>query len=120
MKLTRYALLLDRLELDASIGIHDVERAARQRILVSIEIEIDPQAFPARDRIADAPDYDPVRSAIQALVAAQHFDLQETLARAILDIVGRRREIVRAIVTTIKPDVYPDATIGCRIEGVRQ
>ena len=88
MKITRYALFLDRFEIQAAIGIHEFERKQRQRVAISIEIEIDQEQMPGRDDIVDAPDYDWIRLEIARLVGSRHFDLQETLARAILDIVA--------------------------------
>ena len=51
MNITHYALFLDRLEIEAAIGIHDFERRTRQRVAISIEIEIDPRMLPGRDDI---------------------------------------------------------------------
>ena len=120
MKLTRYTLFLDGFEIEAAIGIHDVERQRRQRLAISIEIEIDPASLPGRDDIAEAPDYDWIRLEIARLVADRHFDLQETLARAIVDVAARRAEITRVKVETAKLDVYPDArAVGCRLEASR-
>ena len=120
MKITRYALFLDQFELTARIGIHAFERAEAQRVAISIEIDIDPALLPARDEISAAPDYDWIRSEIRALVESRHFDLQETLASAIIGIVSARPEIRRARVRTAKLDVYADAkAVGCELEASR-
>ena len=120
MKITRYALFLDRFEIQAAIGIHEFERKQRQRVAISIEIEIDQEQMPGRDDIVDAPDYDWIRLEIARLVGSRHFDLQETLARAIIEVAGQRPEIRRVKVETAKLDVYPDArAVGCRLEACR-
>ena len=120
MTITRYALFLDRFEVAARIGIHDFERTGPQQVSISIEIDIDPRRLPGRDDIADAPDYDWIRQEIMKLVESRRFDLQETLARAIVEIAGRRPEIHRVRVETAKLDVYPDArAVGCRLEASR-
>ena len=121
MKIVRYALFLDRFEVQAQIGIHDFERNGRQRVAISIEIEIDPGLVPACDDIAVAPDYDWIREQVRSLVDDRRFDLQETLAKAIVDIVAERSEVTRVKVETAKLDVYPDArSVGCRLEAVKQ
>lgn len=120
MKLTRYTLLLDRLELEARIGIHPFEREKPQQIAITIELEIDVGLFPTSNSIAATFDYDWIRDGIHKLIASRHYDLQETLARDIVDLLGTRREIARTVVATRKPDVYPDAaSIGCRLEAHR-
>jgi dihydroneopterin aldolase len=120
MNISNYRLFIDRLELEAEIGIHDFERGRRQRIFVSIELEIDPAGLPQGDCIGSAFDYDWVRNRVREIVRSRTFELQETLARAIVDVIAERREIVSVVVSTSKPDVYPDAgAVGCRLEARR-
>lgn len=120
MNVTRYALLLDGFEVEAEIGIHDFERERPQRVSIRVELEMEPAAMPDRDDIADALDYDWLRIEVKRLVASRRFELQETLARAILDIIATRPQVRRAVVETAKPDVYPDArSVGCRLEATR-
>ena len=120
MRITGYKLFLDKLEVQARIGIHDFERIGPQRLAIAIEIEIAPEAIPVRDDIGDTLDYDWVREAVRTLVASRHFDLQETLARAIVEIIGQRREVRGLVVETAKPDVFPDVgTVGCRLVAQR-
>ena len=94
--------------LDVAIGIHDFERTGRQRILVSVEIEID--TVPTGDTIDDTLDYDFLREEIRALAASRRFNLQETFCRGIVDLLVRREQVRTGRVTTRKPDVYPDCT----------
>lgn len=120
MKITKYRLHIDGLELDADIGFHEFERGRRQRIIVSIELEIEPAELPETDSITGAFDYDWVRQGVRDLVGSRRFDLQETLARAIIDLIAERREVIFVAVCTAKPDVYPDAAaVGCRLEARR-
>ena len=121
MQITRYTLFLDRFELEVAIGVHDFERRGRQSLAISIELDIDPQLVPAHDDIAAAPDYDWVRLAITGLVAGRRYELQETLARAIIDLAAARAEVMRVAVETAKLDVYPDVrAVGCRLEAHRR
>lgn len=120
MKVQRYQLIMEGLEVEARIGIHDFERQAPQRLRITIEIDIEPHRLPAQDSIEATFDYDWVRDTVKALLAGRHFDLQETLVRTIVDALGSRPEIARVVVQTAKPDVYPDvAAVGCRVEASR-
>ena len=120
MNIDRYTLFLRGFEIEARIGIHDFERARPQRLAIAIEIELAAARLPRRDDIADTFDYDWVRDEVRRLAAGRHFDLQETLARAIVERLAERPEIIRAVVETAKPDVYPDvAAVGCRVEARR-
>lgn len=98
--------------LTCSIGIHDFERAAPQRVLVNIELFLKPHT-PEADEIDQVLDYDFLRERIAAFAMGKHFNLQETLLDGILAICLAPATVLGARVRTEKPDVYPDcAAVG--------
>ena len=99
---------LRAIETQCSIGIHDFERAAPQRILVDVDVLLDPNQEPQADKIDEALNYDDIRVAVLTLATSRHFDLQETLARAIFDSVVMMKTVKAVRVKTSKPDVYQD------------
>jgi dihydroneopterin aldolase len=90
------------------IGFHEFEVGNPQRLVINVEVWIDDASFAVDDEASSAWDYDHLRSEIAALAAARRYNLQETLARAIYDVVAARRGVTALRVTTRKPDVYPD------------
>ena len=106
-KPSRQFLLRD-IETQCSIGIHDFERAAPQRILVDVDVLLDPDQEPQADKIDEALNYDDIRQSVLALASSRHFDLQETLARQIFDSIMSMKTVLAARVKTCKPDVYKD------------
>lgn len=96
------------IETNCSIGIHEFERQTPQRILVDLEILLDPQHEPQADNIEDALNYDEVRESVISIATSQHFDLQETLARRIFDAVSKMKSVTGLSVQTSKPDIYKD------------
>ena len=99
---------LNEIETDCSIGINDFERAAKQRVLIDVEVVLDPQKEPQSDSIDEALDYDTLRDSVIEIVTSKHFDLQETLARTIFDKMMSLPSVIEARVRTSKPDVYKD------------
>jgi dihydroneopterin aldolase len=95
------------LAVEVSIGIHAKERAAPQRILIDIDYDCLQAALPD-DEISSVLDYDAVRKEIEAIATGRHFNLQETLCRAILTMLTSKAEVLRARVSTRKPDIYPN------------
>lgn len=104
-----HRIRLEDLALDVDIGFHDFEVGVPQRLLVTVDILVDPKVFPRDDDPASAFDYDPIRSGIHALVAGRRFNLQETLAAEIFDMIAAWPGVLALTVMTRKPDVYPDA-----------
>ncbi len=97
-----------------SIGLLAVEKAAPQRVLIDLEydceipVELDDDEASVLDYAASVPDYDAVRRDVAAIARSGHFNLQETLCRAILNGVMARPQVLRAKVSVRKPDIYPD------------
>ena len=109
-----YALFLRDHQVLARIGIHAFERAAPQRLILNVCLAIRGEA--AADDIAETTDYDFLRAAAAEIVASGHLDLQETVCRRMIDACRARPDVAAALVSTEKPDVYPDAAaVGCRM-----
>ena len=99
---------LTGIEPTCSIGIHDFERAAPQRVLVDVEVLLAADKEPEADHIDDALNYDDIRQTVVDIAESRHFDLQETLARTVFDAVRSMKTVTGVRVRTAKPDVYQD------------
>jgi dihydroneopterin aldolase len=109
-------IVLEGYELPVDIGFHDYEIGRPQRLRVDVEVWLDESAFAVTDDPADAWDYDHLRTGIAALVEGRRFNLQETLAREIYDLVAARRGVSGLRISTRKADVYPDcAGVGVEL-----
>jgi 7,8-dihydroneopterin aldolase/epimerase/oxygenase len=109
-----YLIRISGIEASASIGIHGFEQAARQKLLVSVALLLEQPR--AGDAIASVADYDFVRAEVLGLASGRHFNLQETLCGAILDVCLAQKGVLGAVVQTDKPDVYPGvAGAACRM-----
>jgi dihydroneopterin aldolase len=111
-----HKIVLEGMMVDADIGFHDFEVGAPQRLSVTVEVWLDAESFPHSDDAAEAWDYDFLRRDVAALVSARRYNLQETLARAIYELVAARRGVSALRVSTRKPDIYPDcAGVGVEL-----
>ncbi|HYI41412.1 MAG TPA: dihydroneopterin aldolase [Allosphingosinicella sp.] len=109
-------IVLDDYCVAADIGFHDFEVGANQRLLITVEVWVDEASFPTDDQPGGAWDYDFLRSEIGALIGGRRFNLQETAARAIYDLIAARRGVTGLRVATRKPDIYPDcAGVGVEL-----
>lgn len=111
-------IVLENYDLPVDIGFHDFEVGTPQRLIVTVEVWLDDASFAAEDCVSAAWDYDFLRTEIGILAGARRYNLQETLARAIYDIVAARRGVTALRVSTRKPDIYPDcAGVGVELSS---
>jgi len=106
------------LRIQVSIGIYDFELARPQAVVVNVDLCLAPPEKAADDKIANVLNYDVIHDGIVGLAKSRHFNLQETLVDAILDLCMAERQVVEARVSTEKPDVYEDCRVG--YEAVRR
>jgi len=104
--------------LQVSIGIHDFEKEGPQTVVVNIDLLLGAAQSAHGDRIGKVLNYDVVHDGIVALAKSRHFNLQETLVEAILDLCLTQPGVIEARVSTEKPDVYKDCRVG--YEAVRR
>ncbi len=75
------------LKIETVIGIYDWERRIRQTVSLDLEMGTDIRAAAASDSIDDALNYKAVAKRLIAYVEASEFQLVETLAERVADIV---------------------------------
>ncbi len=111
--------VLQGMETRASIGIYDHERTAPQRIIIDAELLLYPATEPLDDQIESTLNYEIIREMILDIVAAQHYDLQETLARKLFDALRSLNDVESVRVRTSKPDAYNDCeTIAYQLSNI--
>lgn len=113
-----FRIFLSDLDLPVDIGFHDFEVGTPQRLLVSVEVFVEAAAFASEDSAAAAWNYDFLRTEIRRMTQGRRFNLQETLAREIYELIAARKGVTGLKVTTHKPDIYPDcAGVGVEISS---
>jgi dihydroneopterin aldolase len=119
----RRVVFLRGLELRARLGIHPHEKAAPQRIRLSVELLVQDEAAPAQvgpDDFRRVVDYQRLVELARAVVAEGHVLLVETLAERIAAAALEDRRVERARVTVEKPDAFPDVdSVGVVVERRR-
>ncbi|MDP8912261.1 MAG: dihydroneopterin aldolase [Pseudomonadota bacterium] len=111
-------IVLEDYQLPVDIGFHDFEVGSPQRLTVTVEVWLDEASFALEDKASAAWDYDFLRAEIGALASSQRYNLQETLVRAIYELVAARRGVTALRVSTRKPDIYPDcAGVGVELSS---
>jgi dihydroneopterin aldolase len=114
------SIILNKFELNASIGIHDFEKKTKQRLIISVELFIDHNPLLIKENIEQTVNYDFLRDGILKLSEAKHYNLQETLCYDIAQLCLAYDKIQSILIYTQKPDVYPDCeSIGFKLHVTR-
>ena len=80
-------IYLTDLRIDAVIGVNEWERRTTQTLVLDIELAADVGAAAATDDIADTLDYKAVAKRVIAFVGESRFNLVETLAERVAEIL---------------------------------
>ena len=118
-RVAEYTIHLEDLTVTMGLGIHAAERAAPQRVVLNVAMTCRYDAAPP-DRIDAVVDYDFLRTGIHKLVESRHFELQEVLCDQVAALAFSDPRVIRVRVRSAKPDIYPDARIGCEIVRERK
>ncbi|MGH6782135.1 MAG: dihydroneopterin aldolase [Sphingomonadaceae bacterium] len=109
-------IFLEDFDLPVDIGFHDFEVGTPQRLVVNVEVWVDEASFAREDNAAAAWNYDFLRTEIKRLASSNRFNLQETLAHAIYDLIAARAGVTALRVSTRKPDIDADcAGVGVEL-----
>jgi dihydroneopterin aldolase len=92
------------------IGFHDFEVGVPQRLLVTVELWLDPIWIRRPTTIPSARGIMTICAArSQRIATERRYNLQETLVHAIFERVAAYRGVKALRVKSVKPDIYEDA-----------
>ncbi len=107
-------IFLHDLEVDTVIGIWDWERKIRQRVVIDLDMSADIAKAATTDSVDDTLNYKNVAKRVQQFVGDSSFQLVETLAERIAEIVNDEFGVAWVRVRVNKPG----AIRGARDVGV--
>ena len=110
-------IFLTGLEIDTIIGIWEWERRIRQTVVIDLEMSADIARAAVTDSVDDTLNYKSVAKRIQQFVADSDFQLVETLAERIAEIVRSEFDVSWVMVRVHKPGaIRGSRDVGIEIE----
>lgn len=110
-------IFLRGLEVDAVIGIWDWERQIKQKVRLDLEIGTDVRKAAASDSIEAATDYKAIAKRLIAFIEASRYQLVETLAEALAEVVVKEFSIPWVRLSVAKPGAIEGSReVGVTIE----
>lgn len=100
------------LSVDAVIGVYDWEREIRQPLVLDLEMAWDIRAAATRDDLALTLDYAAVSDRVCSFVRESRFELVETLAERVADLVRSEFAVPWIRLTLNKPKAVAQAAGG--------
>lgn len=98
---------IEQLEIEATVGVPDAERAAPQRLLVNLTLTPRNIFGGLGDDIEQTVDYAAVCEAVKSLARSREFKLIETLADEIVSLIAAGFEVARVEVE-VRKFILPD------------
>ena len=110
-------IFLHELKVETIIGIWEWERKIRQTVIIDLEMSADIAKAAATDDVADTLNYKSVAKRIQGFVADSSFQLVETLAEKIAEIIRDEFDVAWVRVAVHKPGaIRGSRDVGIEIE----
>ncbi len=113
-------IFLRGLAVDCVIGFIEWERRIRQTVVIDLELPVDCRAAAVRDRVEDTLDYKTVAKRVLAFVEESQFQLVETLAERIAQLILGEFAVEWVRVSVNKPGaIRGSRDVGIAIERTR-
>jgi 7,8-dihydroneopterin aldolase/epimerase/oxygenase len=113
-------VFVNRLAVQASIGIHPHERSTAQTIWLTIDAGVIEEASDTPEAIGDVVCYEEICKTVTAMACDGHIDLVETLAERIADRLMQDMRIMQIRVQIEKPEAIAEAaSVGIAISRLR-
>ena len=113
---TKTKIIINRLEILASIGVHPHEHETTQPIIIDVELNLSDYSLPKHDRLEETLDYGTVAEKIAEICEAAHVQLVETLAARIGEYLLSDKRVKKARVRIGKPHALINAdAAGCEV-----
>ena len=118
MRTKKRKILINNLELMASIGVYEKEKKNKQKIIINLEILLTNESEPKNDNFLETQDYSQFRKIIKDIVESQHFELLEILTNKIHSTIIKKRFILGANITISKPDIFDDCEVAYQVSNI--
>jgi len=110
-------LYIRELRADTVIGVYDWERSIRQTVVLDLEMASDNRRAAGTDQVTEALDYAAVSEQVLTYIESTHFQLVETLAEQVAELVLREFNVPWLRLRLSKPGAVARARdVGVVIE----
>ena len=111
-----YKILINQLILDAFIGIHDFEKKKKQKIAISLSLDVNDNISGIEHKIENFVSYEHIVTDIKSILKKGHIDLLETLGEKIVDLCFKDERVMTIKLKLEKLEVFKEtSSVGIEI-----
>ena len=111
-----YKIIINELTLDAFIGIHDFEKKKKQKIAISLSLDVNDNISGIEHKIENFVSYEHIVTDIKSILKKGHIDLLETLGEKIVDLCFKDERVVTIKLKLEKLEVFKEtSSVGIEI-----
>ena len=111
-----YKILINELTLDAFIGIHDFEKKKKQKIAISLSLDVNDNISGIEHKIENFVSYEHIVADIKSILKKGHIDLLETLGEKIVDLCFKDERVMTIKLKLEKLEVFKETrSVGIEI-----
>ena len=111
-----YKILINDLTLDAFIGIHDFEKKKKQKIAISLSLDVNDNISGIEHKIENFVSYEHIVADIKSILKSGHIDLLETLGEKIVDLCFTDERVMTIKLKLEKLEVFKEtSSVGIEI-----
>jgi len=111
-----YKILINELTLDAFIGIHDFEKKKKQKIAISLSLDVNDNISGIEHKIENFVSYEYIVADIKSILKKGHIDLLETLGEKIVDLCFKDERVMTIKLKLEKLEVFKETrSVGIEI-----
>ena len=116
IKTNTYKILIEKLILNASIGIHEFEKKKKQKISIYLEIKVNDNIPSVNHKIENFVSYEHIVKDIKKLINSGHIELLETLSESIFEICFKDDRILNIKIKLEKLEVFGEVdSVGIEV-----
>ena len=111
-----YKILINELTLDAFVGIHDFEKKKKQKIAISLSLDVTDNISGIEHKIENFVSYEHIVDDIKSILKKGHIDLLETLGEKIVDLCFKDKRVMTINLKLEKLEVFKETrSVGIEI-----
>ncbi len=105
-------LFIKNLKVDASVGVYEKEKNAKQKVIFDVEILLEKSTPPVKDDLIEVTDYSQFRRIILDTVKNKHYNLIEKLAYDITHNFYKIKNVNKIKIRITKPNIFDDCEVS--------